>query len=245
MSTLSERIAEVIASTGLQKGVFAERVGVTAASVTFWLTGKTKNLKAAVAQRISQVSGYRVRWLVDGTGPKKESEVIDVQAVWLDDHSKAVQALDFDDELHDSLIQVRESQVRFSAGPGRSAEFEEIEDSVPATYRLEWFKKEGIKPENTRRFKVHGDSMESLLFDGDTVLVNMAETDVVGGKVYAIRYGDELRIKRIFKRLDGGLILRSDNPDHIPQNEEVTPDVVDEHITILGRVRDKSGRGGL
>ena len=245
MSTLSERIAEVIASTELPKGVFASRVGVTAASVTFWLDGTTKNLKAAVAQRIGQVSGYRVKWLVDGTGPKKETEVIDVQATWLDDHSKPVQALESGGSLHESLIQVRESQVRFSAGPGRSAEYEEIEDSVPATYRLEWFNKEGIKPENTRRFKVHGNSMESLLFDGDTVLVNMVETDVVSGKVYAIRYGDELRIKRLFKKLDGGLILRSDNPDHIPQNEEVPPATVDEHITVLGRVRDKSGRGGL
>lgn len=245
MNTLSERIAEVIESTALPKGVFASRVGVTPASVTFWLDGTTKNLKAAVAQRISQVSGFRVKWLVDGTGPKKESEVIDVQAKWLDDHSKAVQALENGDDLHDSLIQVRESQVRFSAGPGRSAEFEEIEDSVPATYRLEWFNKEGIKSENTRRFKVHGNSMESLLFDGDTVLVNMVETDVISGRVYAIRYGDELRIKRLFKKLDGGLILRSDNPDHIPQNEEVPPATVEEHITVLGRVRDKSGRGGL
>ena len=212
MNTLSERIAEVIVSTGLPKGVFADRVGVTPASVTFWLDGKTKNLKAAVAQRIAQVSGYRVKWLVDGTGPKKESEVIDVQAKWLDDHSKAVQALEKGDDLHDSLIQVRESQVRFSAGPGRSAEFEEIEDSVPATYRLAWFNKEGIKPENTRRFKVHGNSMESLLFDGDTVIVNTAQTEPRDGRVFAVNYEGELVIKRLVRDA-GEWWLCSDNPD--------------------------------
>lgn len=145
----------------------------------------------------------------------------------------------------DNYIQIRESQVRFAAGNGRSPHFDELRDSLPATYRREWFTKEGINPLNARRFKVHGGSMEPFLFDSDTVLVNLAETHITNGKVYALRYGDELRIKRVYKKLDGGLILHSDNPDFLPRDEEVPPAVVDEHIAIIGRVRDKSGTGGL
>lgn len=149
------------------------------------------------------------------------------------------------DHPGDAYIQIRESQVRFAAGNGRTAHFDELQDSVPATYRQEWFAKEGINPANARRFKVDGDSMEPFLHHGDTVLVNLAETSIINGKVYALRYGEELRIKRVYRKLDGGLILHSDNPDYLPRDEEIPPAVVEEHIAIIGRVRDKSGTGGL
>lgn len=157
----------------------------------------------------------------------------------------AVTAVSEADSPGDGYIQIRESQVRFAAGNGRSAHFDELQDSVPATYRQEWFSKEGINPANARRFKVDGDSMEPFLFHGDTVLVNLAETSIINGKVYALRYGEELRIKRVYRKLDGGLILHSDNPDYLPRDEEIPPAVVEEHIAIIGRVRDKSGTGGL
>lgn len=150
-----------------------------------------------------------------------------------------------EDHLSDDYIQIRESEVRFAAGNGRQALFDEVEASVPRTYRRSWFAQEGINPANTRCCKVHGDSMEPFLFDGDSVLIHLAERDVINGKVYAIRYGDELRIKRVYKKLDGGLVLRSDNPAFLPRDEDVPSAVVDEHIGIIGRVRDKSGTGGL
>lgn len=142
-------------------------------------------------------------------------------------------------------MQVHEYQVRFAAGNGRTALFDELDGSVLRTYRRAWFSQQGINPERVACFKVHGESMEPFLFNDDTVLVNLAETEVANGKVYAIRYGDELRIKRLYKRLDGGLILHSDNPNHLPRDEELPPELAAVHIGVLGRVRDKSGSGGL
>lgn len=184
-------------------------------------------------------------WLIEGTGPMLMGDWLDVQARWVEENSQPVLAISDEESLPGDYIQVKESAVRFSAGPGRALQFEEDQESFPVSYRRDWFIKEGMNPEKTKRFKVHGDSMESLLHDGDSVLVNLVETDVVNGKVYAIRYGDELRIKRLYRRLDGGLILHSDNPKHLPRDEEIAPGQVDEYITIIGRVRDKSGRGGL
>lgn len=156
-----------------------------------------------------------------------------------------VAAIDDEDHLPDEYVQIRESKVRFAAGNGRQALFDEVASSVPRTYRRSWFVQEGINPENARCCKVHGDSMEPFLFDGDTVLVNLAEKSIVNGKVYAIRYGEELRIKRVYKKLDGGLVLHSDNPLFLPRDEDVPASVVQEHISVIGRVRDKSGTGGL
>lgn len=155
----------------------------------------------------------------------------------------SVRAIHPDDPLPDDVVQVPESRIEFSAGNGRVANYESVEDSEPAIYRRAWLRKYGLNPERLRRFPVHGDSQEPTLFHGDTVLVNLDETNIVDGKLYAIRYDDELRIKYLFRKLDGTLILRSQNPAY--PDEEVSSELANEHISIIGRVRDKSGPGGL
>lgn len=159
--------------------------------------------------------------------------------------AQPVAVFDDGDVLSDDYIQIKEFEIKFSAGNGRTPVFDELADSVSATYRREWFHRMGINPARAIRVKVHGDSMEPFLFDGDTVLVNMAETNIINGKVYALRYVDELRIKRVYRKLDGGLILHSDNPDFLPRDEDVPASVAQEHIGIVGRVRESSGSGGL
>jgi len=156
-----------------------------------------------------------------------------------------VAVFDEGDVLSDDYIQIKEFEIQFSAGNGRTPIFEELTDSVAATYRREWFQRMKINPARAIRVKVSGNSMEPFLFDGDTVLVNLAETTIINGKVFALRYGEELRIKRVYRKLDGGLILHSDNEHFLPRDEEVPPSVVDSSISIVGRVRDKSGSGGL
>lgn len=156
-----------------------------------------------------------------------------------------VAVFDEGDVLSDDYIQIKEFDIRFSAGNGRTPVFDELTDSVVATFRRDWFHRMGINPARAIRVKVHGNSMYPLLHNGDSVVVNLAETNIINDKVYALRYGDELRIKRLYRKLDGGLILHSDNPDFIPRDEEVPPSVVESSIAIVGRVRDKSGSGGL
>lgn len=157
--------------------------------------------------------------------------------------TSSVSAHDADDDLPDEFVYVPESKIEFSAGNGCTVTYELIEDDEPATYRRAWFQKYGINPERVRRFRVSGDSMEPMLFARDTILVNTGETNVIDGKLYAIRYGDELRVKYLFRRLDGTLTLHSVNPQY--KDEEVPPELAQEHITVIGRVRDKSGTGGL
>lgn len=154
-----------------------------------------------------------------------------------------VTAIHPDDPKPDDVIYVPESRIEFSGGNGKTAMYELVEDEEPATYRLSWFQKYGISPDKVRRFRVSGHSMEPMLYPRDTILVNTEETNIVDGKMYAIRYGDELRVKYLRRRLDGTLILRSVNPDY--KDEEVSPELANEHISILGRVRDTSGTGGL
>ena len=241
--SLKDRIAVALSQRpGLTQAGLAAACGITRASVNAWVHGKTDSIDGKFLTTAANYLGVSAHWLATGEG-----EMIPSITTANVRHStgQPVASLGDDDDHSDDYIQIRESEVRFAAGNGRTAHYDELAESVPATYRREWFAKEGINPDNARRFKVHGDSMEPFLFDGDTVLVNLGEMTVLNGKVYALRYGDELRIKRVYKKLDGGLILHSDNTDYLPRDEELTPAMVHEHITIIGRVRDKSGTGGL
>lgn len=155
-----------------------------------------------------------------------------------------IRAFHPEDPAGDEEVRIPEETVRFSGGAGHLVSYEISNDREPATYRISWFQKERINPSKAKRFRVVGDSMEPLLYPGDSILVNLEETTVREGQVYVFRHGDELKVKKLFPKSDGSLVLRSVNREEYP-DDVVPPDVVAEQITIIGRVRDKSGRGGL
>lgn len=87
-------------------------------------------------------------------------------------------------------------------------------------------------------FKVHGDSMEPLLWDGDTILVDCGVKDVLDGKIYAFMIRGSMRVKILHPLLRGGYLVQSLNPD-IP--DETLDDGDLDAFFLIGRVRDRSG----
>lgn len=84
-----------------------------------------------------------------------------------------------------------------------------------------------------------GLSMFPTLNDGEPVVVNLADTKILSGKVYAIEDEDEgLRIKRLTKQRDGRILVRSDNPDKLNYPDDyITP----SRTRVVGRVCYRSG----
>lgn len=241
MKTIEQIHRENLAALVVEHGganTVAQMVGVSESQFSQWLngsknsgTGKPRGMRPSSCRKIEEKCGKPTGWM----DVAHESELSPMRS--------KVRAIHPDDTLPDDVILVPESRIEFSGGNGRVATYELIEDEEPATYRLSWFQKYGINPDKVRRFRVSGRSMEPMLYARDTILVNTEETNIIDGKLYAIRYGDELRVKYLSRRLDGTLILRSVNPDY--KDEEVSPKLVNEHISIIGRVRDTSGTGGL
>ena len=82
-------------------------------------------------------------------------------------------------------------------------------------------------------FEVAGDSMSPTLDDGDLIMVNTNERDVQTGRIYLLRIGEDLMVKRLETRPGGVMLIRSDNPDYddIPVNlHEVTD------VEVFGRM---------
>lgn len=68
MKTLAERINSIMNDTGTTLTELAGIAGVKPPSVSDWLNGKTKALKASPAIKIARHFSLNVTWLTDGVG---------------------------------------------------------------------------------------------------------------------------------------------------------------------------------
>lgn len=248
MNLLSERLRQAIADEEKRRGTTIKNADLARAaktsqtSVGLWLSG-ANGIGAPKARLLGEYLNVDPYWLETGSGRLDAfTKLPSADGPSLREQPK-VRAYDPEDGVTDDVVLVPESRIEFAAGNGKAAMYELVEEEEPAAYRRSWFQKRGINPDKVRRFRVSGDSMEPMLYARDTILVNEEERNVIEGKLYAIRYGDELRVKYLSRRLDGTLLLRSVNPAYAI--EEVAPEMVEQHISIIGRVRDKSGTGGL
>lgn len=94
------------------------------------------------------------------------------------------------------------------------------------------------KPENLALLECLGDSMEPALRDGDELLLDTTATEPRSGPIYILRVGGQLVPKRLQVRLDGSVMVLSDNPRYPP--EVVTPSVATP-LEIVGEVLWRSG----
>lgn len=237
MIEYGERLKAAMDARSMSVSQLASGMGVSYQAVKRALDGLSKAFSAANNAKAAAFLKVNPDWLATGEGSMAAGT----------SHSNII-ALHAEDDLPDGYIKIPEYKVHFSAGNGSVAVSYELEEcSEPATYRLSWLQQERLSPEKLKRFKVKNGSMEPFLFHGDSVLVNEAENtleQVIDGKVYAIRYGNELRVKRLYyRRISGEVVLHSDNPAY--KDEEVMASQFNEQISIIGRVRDKSGTGGL
>lgn len=146
------------------------------------------------------------------------------------------QVLPIDDQdLPPDFVAVPRRLVKFSAGNG--SQVIEEEQAPPLAFRREWLKRNRLTPDKLIVSYAEGDSMEPRIHDGDTMLIDTSHTNLSDGKVYAIRLGDELRVKRVYKKVDS-VILRSDNPKY--EDDVLTPQQA-EALAVLGRVVWVSG----
>jgi phage repressor protein C with HTH and peptisase S24 domain len=110
----------------------------------------------------------------------------------------------------------------------------EQQEQIPRIlYPREELTKYGLKAENLLGFRVEGDSMDDILVDGSLALADRSRTAIQDGHAYVLRWGEDVQVKYLFHRPDGGIIIRSRNPKY--------PDVVVtaselEHVEVIGEV---------
>lgn len=109
-------------------------------------------------------------------------------------------------------------------------------------FRPGWIREGNFNPTNLVWHDSIDDSMDRVICKGDVYVVDISQTQLVDGAVYAIWYGGGVRPRRVHVLPTGGLRLKPENPTH------ETVDVSEQQaaaLRIIGRVVHREGRGGL
>lgn len=231
MTTFTDRIqtafkhAQDLNPQITKKGL-AEACNVSKSAVSAWFSGQSKSITPQNAETAAKYLNVSERWLVNGAGEMIRTNVVV-----------------FDDEEPDSdeYVAIPEYRISLQAGDGvqeDSLSIKEIEDSTLTYYKRDFFIKRHLNPECCKRFRVRGSSMEPLLWDGDSILVDCSPQDILDGKIYAFALQGRLRVKYIYTMLKGGYLIKSANTDY---PDEVLGDDELNTFHLIGRVRDRSG----
>ena len=205
-------------------------MGLTKGNISGWEKGR-HNPSFNQLLTIEELTNYP---LIDAANEQDKTQASTLSPILSWEHE--------DDLPQGEYVFIPRLDIHLSAGNGRDQiEFEFVKRQ-PQAFRADWIREEGLKPNKLACMKVDGDSMESLLYHGDTVVVDTSQTGVVDSKVYALWYDGGERIKRLWKLPGGGLRIKSDNSQH-PTIDVLASDV--ENVRIIGRIVNKGGKGGL
>ncbi len=136
------------------------------------------------------------------------------------------------------IVFVEKVRARPRAGGG-GLETDGEHDGYYAFHRNFIERKRGTE-KGMKIFEVAGDSMSPTLEEGDFIMVNTADNEIRTGRVYLLRIGEELMVKRLERRPGNILVIRSDNPryEDIPVNMEVSLDEVEVYGRMVWSCRE-------
>ena len=123
-------------------------------------------------------------------------------------------------------------RVKAVAGCGSSFVTDDDIEGLYA-FRKEFLEKIHVKADNAVMMYVSGDSMEPVISNGDTVLVDKTDTTAKEGHLYLVGFEDDLMVKRL-QRTPNGFRICSINPEYNPVLVEGDDK---DKFRIYGRVR--------
>jgi phage repressor protein C with HTH and peptisase S24 domain len=187
VDNLIRRIAD---ATGISsQSDLARELGINRSGITH---ARNKNqIPEKWVVKLYRRFGLNPRWIESGTGN-----------VFMDEHGSR----------DDGFTYVPKVTARLSAGTGSfDCDAQVIEHlAFPAA----WLNRKG-SARSMVAMAVFGHSMEPVIKEGDTVLIDQSQTQILAGAIYAVGVEDTILVKRLEKHPDK-LVLCSDNRDFPP-----------------------------
>lgn len=222
---LKDRLRELMALRKMSAKDLAERVPCTRQAVYLWLNGqaqptdKLPGIASALGVTVETLTNAS-QFVIDGSQP-------------------VIAYVPGEEQPPAGFVEIPEYQLVCHGGDDSyEPTWEELHETKAACYPLEFFQERHTTPQKCRRIKVEGDSMSPLICEGDRVLIedeqDKKNPHIIDGKIYVFANdGQGLRVKRLSRKVDGTLIVRSDNPSY--PTEEIPPEN-QEYLYVLGRV---------
>ena len=223
--SFGSRLKALMQQQGITTIELAKALGVSRQSVAYWLSDRNCPTPET-SQKIAELFETSLVWLRTGIDDIRTEKVLVSEDV----------------ENSEEFVFIPEYRLEFGCSPGGTEAPAWIEEPTDkAAYRRRFFQERHISPDKCRRVVADGNSMEPLICDGDSILFveQPAGTPIRDGYIYAMSYGGALKIKRLYQKANGDIIIHSENPDY--KDELVPAADIDSLIRIYGLVIERSG----
>lgn len=209
-ATKSDRLAEICEALGLEFYVGPPR-GPGAKAEASAIQGRLRE----VARELEKL---RTRALeAVGPPPKRglstEAATAIRMAIEGTDGTGTIQPLGNED-LPPGARPVDVVELAAAAGGGAEALGEEIAGCV--WFRQDWLDRRSLDPTQCAVIRVSGESMEPLLREGDSILVDRKRRRRLHDRIFVVRTDDGLVVKRAGRGDDGRWLLISEHPSWAP-----------------------------
>lgn len=220
-----ERLREAVEKAGGNRAA-ARLADVPLGSLNNWLTGRMPRLDTGL--KLAKALGVSAEWLTAGG---TSAPMPDFVAHAGEGTSLVLEAKREGDDVSEYAILPR-YDVQASAGEGVVVSNEQVVAFL--AFRRDWLRTTLRRPpEALTLIEARGNSMAPTIHDGDLLIVDTAERAIANGAVHVLQLADQLLVKRLERRLDGTVVVHSDNPRYAP---ETLPGATADALTIVGHV---------
>ncbi|MBU3845978.1 MAG: helix-turn-helix domain-containing protein [Candidatus Acinetobacter avistercoris] len=216
--SLKDRLKESRKKAKKTQAEVAEAVNISQPAYQALESGK--NQKSAYLPLIAQVLGVDPYWLTTGksTDAFDQTDVLDPVIV--------------NEGNENQFIWIEVVEANFSCGEGESIEFhfDAINGKIP--FPPSFLRDKNVTEQTMKIIKAKGDSMADFIKDGDLVGINLSQTNIIDGEIYAVYLAGEGMIKQVFKEADGSLILHSLNEKY---RDKLVTEENGKNFKVIGR----------
>ncbi|PQQ25495.1 XRE family transcriptional regulator [Photorhabdus hindustanensis] len=225
MKTMHERIKQARLAKKLTQAELANMLGVTPQSVQQW-ESSTEPRKSRLTT-LASILDADVNWLLFGETLKKGSNQVPSESEWT-----TITQWDSNMPLDSNEVKVPFlKDIEFACG--NSGCIDADYNSFKLRFSKATLSRIGAPTDGSTIvcFPAKGDSMEPVIPDGTAIAVDISNKKIIDGKVYAIEQDGLKRLKCLYRRPRGKLLIRSYNRD------EYEDEVADEdQVNIIGRM---------
>jgi phage repressor protein C with HTH and peptisase S24 domain len=202
----------------------ARAMSVSPSAFRKWLRGEAEPSRERLVA-LAEAAKVGIAWLATGEGPAPHFE----QSAG----GGRARSGDGDPGIDPNHFILLPKQVEgAAAGTGNPVPARPETEYI--AFRHDWVRDAlGIEPDDLILETAVGESMQPTIQDGDLLLVDTTDRGFSSFGVYVLEIAGERLVKRVQRKLDGSLVLISDN--HTYQPDQVSGAML-AGVTVIGRV---------
>lgn len=223
--SIAERVKKLRTYRRLTQAELALKIHTSQQAIQQLEDGKTK--RPRYLPELAAALGCDIKWLLTGEGSFREKlDELPPESEW-----GTVDAWDKNTPLPSDEVEVPFlKDIEFACGDGRV--HSEDHNGFKLRFSKATLRRVGANSDGSGVlcFPATGDSMEPIIPDGSTVAVDTCNKRIIDGELYAINQDELKRIKQLYRKPGGKLLIRSINRDY--DDEEAN----ESEVEIIGFV---------